>query len=140
EKDFKTLGLRKHSHNPRVTEFVGPIVHFIQGLIDNGLAYVENGDVYYDVTKFEGYGKLSNKNLDELMSGYRIDISEKKHHVADFALWKKSKEGEPAWESPWGLGRPGWHIECSCMAHEILGETIDIHGGGLDLIFPHHEN
>jgi cysteinyl-tRNA synthetase len=140
EKDFTNLHLKKHTHNPRVTEFVPQIIQFVQELIDKKKAYVLGGDVYFDVTSFSEYGKLSNKNLDDLVAGTRVEVNDKKHHVADFALWKSSKPGEPSWESPWGPGRPGWHIECSCMAHSLLGETIDIHGGGLDLTFPHHEN
>ena len=140
EKDYETLKLKKHSHNPKVTEFLPQIITFIKELVTNEHAYVLDGDVYYDVTKFSEYGKLSNKNIDELMAGTRVNINEQKKHVVDFALWKASKPGEPSWDSPWGPGRPGWHIECSCMAHTLLGETIDIHGGGLDLIFPHHEN
>ncbi len=140
EKDYSRLGLKKHTMNPRVTQYLGKIVDFIAALVESKKAYVLGGDVYYDVTTFKEYGKLSNKNLDDLVAGTRVDINEKKRHVADFALWKASKPGEPSWPSPWGDGRPGWHIECSCMIYEILGETIDIHGGGLDLEFPHHEN
>jgi len=140
EKDFANLKLKKHSKNPRVTEFVPQIIEFVQDLVEKKKAYVLGGDVYFDVTSFPEYGKLSNKNLDDLVAGTRVEVNDKKHHVADFALWKSSKPGEPSWESPWGPGRPGWHIECSCMAHSLLGETIDIHGGGLDLTFPHHEN
>ena len=140
EKDYKTLGLRKHTHNPRVTEFIPQIIQFIQELVEKKKAYVVGGDVYFDVLSFPDYGKLSNKKVEELMAGTRVDINEQKKHVVDFALWKSSKAGEPSWESPWGPGRPGWHIECSCMAHSLLGDTVDIHGGGLDLTFPHHEN
>ena len=140
EKDFATLKLKRHTHNPRVTEFLPQIIKFIEELVAKGQAYELHGDVYYDVTKFPEYGKLSNKNIDELMMGARVEINEQKKHVVDFALWKSSKPGEPSWDSPWGQGRPGWHIECSCLARTLLGETIDIHGGGLDLIFPHHEN
>lgn len=140
EKDYKSLGLKPHTHNPRVTEFIPQIISFIEDLVEDGKAYVLDGDVYYDVTRFAEYGKLSNKNIEELQAGTRVDINEKKRHVVDFALWKASKPGEPSWKSPWGEGRPGWHIECSCMADSLLGETIDIHGGGMDLVFPHHEN
>lgn len=140
EKDYNALKLRKHTHNPRVTEFMEQIISFVQELIKNGKAYEVNGDVNYDVHAFSNYGKLSNKNLEDLEAGSRIEIDSRKKHPADFALWKKSKEGEPSWPSPWGEGRPGWHIECSAMARTLLGDTIDIHGGGLDLIFPHHEN
>lgn len=140
KKDYEALKLRPHTHNPKVTEHMDDIIKFIQGLVDQGKAYELNGDVYFHVPSFEGYGKLSNKNVDELMSGTRVDANDQKKHVADFALWKKAKDGEPSWESSWSAGRPGWHIECSVMNHSILGEQIDIHGGGLDLMFPHHEN
>jgi cysteinyl-tRNA synthetase len=140
EKDFKSLGLRSHTHNPRVTQFINPIVQFIEQLIKNGKAYAVDGDVYYDVKSYPEYGKLSHKNLADLEEGVRIEVDSRKKHPADFALWKSSKEGEPAWPSPWGPGRPGWHIECSAMVRSLLGDSIDIHGGGLDLIFPHHEN
>lgn len=140
ETDFAALKLTPHSHNPRVTEYVGPIIEFISGLIENGKAYAVDGDVYFDVHSFSDYGKLSNKKVEELEAGYRIDADSRKKHPSDFALWKSAKPGEAEWDSPWGKGRPGWHIECSCMSRELLGETIDIHGGGLDLIFPHHEN
>ena len=140
EKDYNALRLRKHTHNPRVTEFMQQIIDFVSGLIEKGRAYAVDGDVYYDVHAFPGYGKLSHKNLEDLEAGHRIAVDERKKHVADFALWKKAKAGEPSWPSPWSEGRPGWHIECSAMAKSLLGEQIDIHGGGLDLIFPHHEN
>lgn len=140
EKDFNRLKLRKHSHNPKVTEFMEPIIELIQQLIEREKAYVVDGDVYFNVRSLPDYGKLSHKKLDELEEGVRIEVDARKKNPADFALWKKSKEGEPFWKSPWGDGRPGWHIECSAMAKALLGETIDIHGGGLDLIFPHHEN
>ena len=140
EKDFAALGLRRHSHNPKVTEYIHPIVQLIERLMANGKAYAVDGDVYFDVHTFSDYGKLSKKKLDDLEAGVRIEVDSRKKHPADFALWKKSKEGEPQWSSPWGQGRPGWHIECSAMAQALLGEQIDIHGGGLDLIFPHHEN
>lgn len=140
EKDFNALKLKKHSHNPKVTQFIDPIIELIERLIKNGKAYAVDGDVYFDVHAFPTYGKLSHKNLEDLEAGVRIEVDSRKKHPADFALWKKSKEGEPKWPSPWGEGRPGWHIECSAMASSLLGEQIDIHGGGLDLIFPHHEN
>ena len=124
---------------PRATEQIGNIVAFVQGLIDRGFAYESGGDVYYRVRQKPDYGKLSKRNVDDLRSGARIDPSELKDDPLDFALWKNAKPGEPSWESPWGFGRPGWHIECSAMAM-TLGEQIDIHGGGADLIFPHHEN
>jgi cysteinyl-tRNA synthetase len=140
EKDFNALGLKKHSHNPKVTDYMDQIIGLNKKLISNGKAYEMEGDVYFDVHNFPEYGKLSHKNVEDLESGVRIEVDSRKKHAADFALWKKAKEGEPSWESPWGKGRPGWHIECSAMAEALLGEQIDIHGGGLDLIFPHHEN
>jgi cysteinyl-tRNA synthetase len=141
EKDYATLGLKKHTHNPRVTQFIEPIVKMIEALVANGKAYVvAGGEVLYSVRSFEGYGKLSGKNLDDLKAGIRVEIGSQKQDPLDFTLWKPSKPGEPKWSSPWGEGRPGWHIECSAMAYELLGQTFDIHGGGIDLIFPHHEN
>lgn len=140
EKDYQSLKLRPHSKNPRVTEHMQDIIDLVSDLISKDKAYEVDGDVYFSVTDFEGYGKLSHKNLDDLESGHRIETNEKKRHVSDFALWKKAKEGEPSWPSPWSDGRPGWHIECSAMIRALLGEQIDIHGGGLDLLFPHHEN
>ncbi|HAZ12001.1 MAG: cysteine--tRNA ligase [Bdellovibrionales bacterium GWA2_49_15] len=140
EKDFKRLGLRKHEHNPRVTEFIPQIINFISELVKKEKAYVVDGEVFYDLATFPSYGKLSGKKLDELEAGHRVVVDQKKKGPADFVLWKPSKPGEPSWDSPWGKGRPGWHIECSAMIYEILGPTIDIHGGGIDLIFPHHEN
>ena len=125
----------------RATEYIEEIIDFVQKLVDKGYAYVtERGDVYYSVEKFKGYGKLSNRNIEDAYSGVRIETEENKINPLDFALWKSAKEGEIYWESPWGKGRPGWHIECSCMNYHNLGEQIDIHGGGRDLIFPHHEN
>lgn len=140
ETDFNRLGLRPHDHRPRVTEHVPQIIELIEGIIKNGKAYVVEGEVFYDTAAFEGYGKLSKKKLDELDAGRRVDVDTRKKNPQDFVLWKPSKAGEPTWDSPWGAGRPGWHIECSAMVKSILGETIDIHGGGIDLIFPHHEN
>lgn len=140
EKDFNSLGLRPHTKNPKVTDHMKDIIDFIDDLVKKEKAYVVDGDVYFQVESFKEYGKLTNKNLDDLLTGTRVDVSEAKKHVADFALWKKAKDGEPSWESPWGNGRPGWHIECSAMNHAIFGEEIDIHGGGMDLMFPHHEN
>lgn len=125
---------------PRATENIDAIIRLIQGLIDKGVAYQANGDVYFDVTRFPEYGKLSHRDPAALEAGARIEPSPLKRHPADFALWKGAKPGEPAWDSPWGKGRPGWHIECSAMSMRYLGETFDIHGGGLDLVFPHHEN
>ena len=140
EKDYKSLGLKPHTKNPKVSEHMQDIIDLIQKLIDQGNAYAVDGDVYFAVETFDDYGKLSNKNLEELMSGTRVEVSDLKKHVADFALWKNAKEGEPSWEAPWGKGRPGWHIECSAMNRAIFGDQIDIHGGGMDLKFPHHEN
>ncbi len=134
------LGLQRATVYPRVTEEIGPIITTVQGLIDRGHAYEVDGDVYYRVRSFPGYGKLSRRSLDDLLSGARIDVDERKDDPLDFALWKASKQGEPSWESPWGPGRPGWHIECSAMAATYLDGELDIHGGGADLIFPHHEN
>ncbi|MFZ5966816.1 MAG: cysteine--tRNA ligase [Bacillota bacterium] len=139
-KDAGALGIKKADIHPKVTENVKEIIDFIQDLIGKGYAYVVNGDVYYDTMRFEEYGKLSKQSLEDLEAGARIEVNEVKKNPMDFALWKAKKEGEPGWESPWGEGRPGWHIECSVMSTKYLGETIDIHGGGQDLIFPHHEN
>ncbi len=125
---------------PRATHHISDMIKLIQKLIDKGYAYVVDGDVYFDVSKFEKYGELSKQKIEDLIKGYRIEVGEKKRNPADFALWKARKPGEPYWKSPWGAGRPGWHIECSVMSMKYLGETIDIHGGGADLIFPHHEN
>ncbi|WP_147535707.1 cysteine--tRNA ligase [Bacillus marasmi] len=138
--DVSALGCKQADVHPRVTENMDIIIDFIATLIDKGFAYESEGDVYYRTRKFNGYGKLSHQSIDELKVGARIDVGEKKQDALDFALWKAAKEGEIAWESPWGLGRPGWHIECSAMAKKYLGETIDIHAGGQDLAFPHHEN
>ncbi len=139
-KDADALGIRRATVHPRATENIDAIIGIIKTLIEKGSAYGSDGDVYFSTRSFEGYGKLSHQPLEELEAGARIDVNEQKQDVMDFALWKKQKPGEPAWESPWGLGRPGWHIECSAMANKYLGETIDIHSGGQDLIFPHHEN
>lgn len=125
---------------PRATEHIGDIIEMIQGLIDKGYAYVSDGDVYFDITKDEDYGKLCHRDPEQLEAGARIEVSEKKRNPGDFALWKAAKPGEPQWDSPWGPGRPGWHIECSAMSMRLLGKTLDIHGGGQDLQFPHHEN
>lgn len=125
---------------PRVTEYVSQIVEFVEQLVARGHAYVAGGDVYFRVRSFPGYGKLSHRRIDELKAGARVDPLERKDDPLDFALWKGAKPGEPSWPSPWGPGRPGWHIECSVMAYHTLGEQLDIHGGGADLIFPHHEN
>lgn len=138
--DVQALGVKKATHHPRVTETMDEIIAFIEGLVDKGYAYEVEGDVYFKPRSFEGYGKLSHQSIDELRVGARIQVGEKKDDPLDFALWKQAKDGEIAWNSPWGEGRPGWHIECSAMAKKYLGETIDIHAGGQDLTFPHHEN
>ncbi len=140
EVDANGLGIEEATVHPRATENIPEIIALVQKLIDEGYAYEVDGDVYYSTKKFKGYGKLSHQPLEELEAGARISVDERKHDAMDFALWKAQKPGEPAWESPWGMGRPGWHIECSAMATKYLGETIDIHAGGKDLIFPHHEN
>ncbi|MGP1570102.1 MAG: cysteine--tRNA ligase [Eubacteriales bacterium] len=140
-KDAKALNVKKASVHPKVTETIADIVEFVKTLVERGYAYEIDGDVYYSTAKFANYGKLSNQDIEELEAGARINIEEKKKDPMDFALWKARKEdSEIAWESPWGMGRPGWHIECSAMAKKYLGETIDIHAGGQDLSFPHHEN
>ena len=138
--DADALNIERATVNPRATEFIGEIIKFVKGLVDKEYAYEVDGDVYFSTKKFEGYGKLSGQNIEDLQSGARISIDERKKDPMDFAIWKAQKPGEPAWNSPWGMGRPGWHIECSCMAKKLLGETIDIHAGGSDLKFPHHEN
>ncbi|MCX8042197.1 MAG: cysteine--tRNA ligase [Thermodesulfobacteriaceae bacterium] len=137
---LEKLNLLKPTYEPFASEHIPEIIEFIQGLIEKGLAYQSDGDVYFEVQKMPSYGKLSGRKIDELLVGVRIEVSEKKRNPLDFALWKSAKPGEPFWESPWGKGRPGWHIECSAMCKKYLGETLDIHGGGLDLVFPHHEN
>ena len=139
--DADALGVRRASVNPRATEHIGEIISLVSTLIDKGHAYATpDGDVYFSVRSFDGYGKLSGQNIDDLENGARVDPDEAKRDPLDYALWKAEKPGEPSWDSPWGKGRPGWHIECSAMSMAILGETFDIHGGGQDLIFPHHEN
>jgi cysteinyl-tRNA synthetase len=138
--DISALGCKKANVHPRVTENIDIIIEFIEKLIEKGYAYEVDGDVYYKTRKFAEYGKLSHQSIDELRAGARIEVGEKKNDPLDFALWKAAKEGEIAWDSPWGKGRPGWHIECSAMARKYLGDTIDIHAGGQDLTFPHHEN
>ncbi len=138
--DMDALHVLRADHEPRVTQFMDPIKAFIKKLLDNGMAYQIDGDVFYAVEAFGGYGKLSGRKLEDMEAGARVGINEKKRNPFDFALWKSAKPGEPAWDSPWGPGRPGWHIECSAMAWQHLGKTFDIHGGGKDLIFPHHEN
>jgi len=138
--DINRLNILESVKRPKVTENMAEIIEIIQKLIDNGFAYEKDGDVYFEVKKYKDYGKLSNQKIEELELGARIDVSEIKKNPMDFALWKKKKDGEPFWVSPWGEGRPGWHIECSAMAKKYLGDTFDIHGGGQDLVFPHHEN
>lgn len=138
--DMEALGIMVPEHTPRATEHISEMIEMIETLIEKGHAYVVEGDVYFDVSSFKEYGKLSGKDTDSLLSGARVDIDERKKSPVDFALWKNSKEGEPSWDCPWGKGRPGWHIECSVMSKKYLGDTFDIHGGGMDLIFPHHEN
>ena len=138
--DADGLNIKRATVNPRATEYITDIVEFVKGLVDKGFAYAVDGDVYFRTKKFETYGQLVGQNLDDLQAGARINVDERKEDPMDFAIWKAQKPGEPAWESPWGLGRPGWHIECSCMAKKLLGDTIDIHAGGMDLTFPHHEN
>ncbi len=140
KRNLEALNIKPATVNPRATEDMPQIIQMIQQLIDNESAYVVDGDVYYSVDSDDDYGKLSGRSLQTMNAGSRIQVDERKDHPMDFALWKSAKPGEPAWESPWGLGRPGWHIECSAMNMVHLGEQIDIHGGGNDLIFPHHEN
>jgi cysteinyl-tRNA synthetase len=138
--NLKLMGVDTIDHFPYATDYIQGMQEMIQGLIDKGFAYPLNGDVYFNVTQDADYGKLSGRSVEQMLAGTRVEANDRKQNPADFALWKSSKAGEPAWESPWGPGRPGWHIECSVMSSKLLGETIDIHGGGLDLMFPHHEN
>ena len=140
DEDMAALGLRKPTHEPKATEYIDRIIVLAEQLIEKGMAYESGGDVYYSVEKFPAYLKLSKRNMEEMQAGARIAPGEQKRNPMDFALWKAAKPGEPSWESPWGPGRPGWHIECSAMSSSLLGDTFDIHGGGRDLIFPHHEN
>ena len=139
-RDMGRLGIQPATVEPKATEHMAEIVALVQALIHKGVAYQVNGDVYFQVERYPGYGRLSKRKLDDMQAGARVEVDPRKHHPMDFALWKSAKPGEPAWDSPWGKGRPGWHIECSAMAMKHLGETFDIHGGGADLIFPHHEN
>lgn len=139
-KDMDRLGVSRADIAPKATEHINEMIVIIKSLIDNGYAYNVAGNVYFEISRFPEYGKLSKRNLDEMTAGARVDIDERKKNPLDFALWKASKEGEPSWDSPWGQGRPGWHIECSAMSMKYLGDSFDIHGGGADLIFPHHEN
>ena len=138
--DMDKLGVRRATLEPRATEHIADIVALVDTLLAKGMAYRVEGDVYFQVDRYPVYGRLSKRKVDDLQAGARVDVDERKRHPMDFALWKGSKPGEPSWDSPWGPGRPGWHIECSAMAMRHLGETFDIHGGGMDLIFPHHEN
>ncbi len=138
--DMGKLGIRQATQEPKATEHMAEIIELVSTLIQKGLAYQVAGDVYFQVDKYPAYGQLSKRKLEDLQAGARVEVDERKRHPMDFALWKSSKPGEPSWESPWGAGRPGWHIECSAMSMKHLGETFDIHGGGMDLIFPHHEN
>src|SRR6266446_7228840 len=139
-RNLEILNVTGIDHMPRATQYITEITRLIQGLIDKGFAYPADGDVYFDVTRDADYGKLCHRDPEQLEAGARIEVSEKKRNPGDFALWKAAKPGEPQWDSPWGPGRPGWHIECSAMSMKLLGKTLDIHGGGLDLQFPHHEN
>jgi len=139
-KNLEKLNVTGVDQMPRATQYIGEIINIIRGLIDKGYAYAASGDVYFDVAKDEDYGKLCNRDPEQLEAGARIEVSDRKRNPGDFALWKGAKPGEPKWDSPWGPGRPGWHIECSAMSMKLLGKTLDIHGGGLDLQFPHHEN
>jgi len=138
--DMEALGLEKPTHEPKATDHIREMIWMAESLMEKGYAYQVDGDVFFSVEKFKGYGKLSKRNPEQMKAGARVKIDEKKRNPLDFALWKASKPGEPSWDSPWGSGRPGWHIECSAMSQAYLGDTLDIHGGGKDLIFPHHEN
>ena len=138
--EMDALGIMRAHDYPRATDYIDRMIEIVQSLISNGHAYALDGDVYFRVRAFESYGQLSRRPLDEMMSGTRVEVDERKEDPMDFALWKSSKEDEPAWPSPWGAGRPGWHIECSAMSLSLLGDHVDIHGGGQDVIFPHHEN
>ncbi|MBO5824305.1 MAG: cysteine--tRNA ligase, partial [Prevotella sp.] len=138
--DARGLNIKEATIHPKATENIDAIIKTVETLIEKGYAYESQGDVYFETKKFSEYGKLSKMPLEDLEAGARIDVTDVKRSPTDFALWKAKKEGEPAWQSPWGEGRPGWHIECSAMVNKFLGETIDIHSGGQDLIFPHHEN
>ena len=138
--DMTSLGVLRPNHEPRVTDNIDQIISMIQRILDNKKAYINDSHVLFDVTSFDEYGKLSNRDKDEMLSGARVEVADYKKYAGDFVLWKPSNKDEPGWNSPWGYGRPGWHIECSSMVETYLGEEIDIHGGGQDLIFPHHEN
>ncbi len=140
DRDMARIGVRPATAQPKATEHIGDIIRLIERLLAGGHAYRVEGDVYFLVESYRGYGRLSKRKAEDVLAGARVEVDERKRHPMDFALWKASKPGEPAWDSPWGAGRPGWHIECSAMSMQHLGETFDIHGGGMDLIFPHHEN
>lgn len=138
--DMDALNILRPTHTPKATDYIKQMIEMCENLISKGFAYESNGDIYYRVQKFEEYGKLSHRKLDDMMAGARIEVNDNKENPFDFVLWKAAKPGEPSWSSPWGEGRPGWHIECSVMSEDILGLPFDIHGGGKDLVFPHHEN
>lgn len=138
--DLAALGVMPAHDYPKVSQHIPEIIHMVETLVNKGHAYVVDGDVYFSIESFPRYGKLSGRSLEEMQAGARVDVDERKRHPMDFALWKAAKPGEPSWESPWGLGRPGWHIECSAMSLKYLGSGFDLHGGGTDLVFPHHEN
>ena len=138
--DADSLNIERADVHPRATEHIREIIDLVKGLLEKGYAYEIDGDIFFDVSKFKDYGKLSGQNIEEVKSGARVEVNERKKNAIDFVLWKRAKEGEPSWESPWGKGRPGWHIECSAMSMKYLGKSFDIHTGGSDLIFPHHEN
>jgi len=138
--DMNALGLEKPTHEPKATDHIGEMIRMVERLMERGYAYQADGDVFFSVEKFRDYGKLSKRSLEQMRAGARVEVDARKRNPLDFAMWKASKPGEPAWDSPWGKGRPGWHIECSAMSQGYLGDTPDIHGGGKDLIFPHHEN
>ena len=140
DKDMDSLYIKRPTYTPMATKYIEKMINYCERLIEKGNAYAVDGDVYFRVNSFKEYGKLSGRNLEDMMAGARVDVNDKKENPLDFALWKAAKQGEPSWKSPWGQGRPGWHIECSVMSEAILGSHIDIHGGGQDLIFPHHEN
>jgi cysteinyl-tRNA synthetase len=140
DEDMEALGVARPTVTPRATEHIDGMIRLVAALIEKGMAYVVDGDVYFAVEQFPGYGKLSGRDLSDMLAGARVDVNDRKRNPYDFSLWKASKEGEPWWESPWGNGRPGWHLECSVMSQRYLGDTFDIHGGGEDLVFPHHEN
>jgi cysteinyl-tRNA synthetase len=139
-KEMKSLNVRPAVHYPRATDVIPKMIEIIQALVARGFAYAADGDVFFRITAFPAYGRLSGRSLDEMQAGSRIEVDPRKEHPMDFVLWKAAKAGEPSWDSPWGPGRPGWHIECSAMSLSLLGDQLDIHGGGQDVIFPHHEN